>query len=112
MTTLTYLVPGLMAYAEEHGRDCGVVAPTRNTAIRRVLLRIAGKSAKLLGLEGGRVVAEVRRLLDDEKAYGEMTKKRNIYGDGQASHRIAQGIRHFFRQGAPPERFRADETAK
>jgi len=53
MTTLSRSGSGLTAEAEQHGRDCGVVAQTGNTPIRRIRLLIGGKSRNVyLKLEG------------------------------------------------------------
>ena len=53
MTTLIRPGSALTADAEEHGRDCGVVAQIGNTPIRRIRLLIGGKSRNVyLKLEG------------------------------------------------------------
>ncbi len=68
---------------------------------------LAAGAVKLVGLSRKKLVAEASRLLDDESAYAEMTKNRDLYGDGKASQRIVQSILHHFGQGDRPERFRA-----
>ena len=50
---------------------------------------IAAGTARLVGTDPDRIVAEVTRLLDDAAAYRTMAQARNPYGDGQASRRIA-----------------------
>ncbi len=45
-------------------------------------------TARLVGADDGRIVAEVSRLLDDEAAYAAMAARSNPYGDGHASERI------------------------
>ncbi|MBI1402049.1 MAG: UDP-N-acetylglucosamine 2-epimerase (non-hydrolyzing) [Porphyrobacter sp.] len=49
---------------------------------------IAG-TAKLVGADAQRIVAETSRLLDDPAAYRAMARAHNPYGDGLASGRIA-----------------------
>ncbi len=44
--------------------------------------------ARLVGTDGERIFTEAERLLTDERAYGEMARIRNPYGDGQAAGRI------------------------
>ena len=50
---------------------------------------IAAGTAKLVGTDADRIVAEVERLLDDADAYDAMAKAHNPFGDGQSSRRIA-----------------------
>ena len=47
----------------------------------------------LVGTDSTRIVKEVFRLLDDNKAYERMSHAHNPYGDGLASRRIASIIR-------------------
>jgi UDP-N-acetylglucosamine 2-epimerase (non-hydrolysing) len=53
-------------------------------------------TARLVGADEERIVAEVSRLLDDPEAYGRMSLIHNPYGDGRASGRIAGAILSFF----------------
>lgn len=46
-------------------------------------------TAKLIGTDGDRIVAEVSALLDDPAAYAAMARAHNPFGDGHASERIA-----------------------
>ena len=46
-------------------------------------------TAKLVGTDPERIVAEVTRLLDDEAAYAAMAQAHNPFGDGKSSVRIA-----------------------
>lgn len=46
-------------------------------------------TARLVGTDSGRIMAEVTRLLDDREAYGAMARAHNPYGDGHAAKRIA-----------------------
>jgi UDP-N-acetylglucosamine 2-epimerase (non-hydrolysing) len=52
---------------------------------------IAG-TAKLVGADRARIVAETLALLDDDAAYAAMARAHNPFGDGQASDRIADFI--------------------
>lgn len=75
---------------------------------RKVTERVEGVAAHgavLVGLDPERLVAEARRLLEDESAYRTMTRNRDVYGDGQASRRIVEAILHYFERGERPERF-------
>lgn len=46
-------------------------------------------TAKLIGTDPERIVAEVSTLLDDPAAYGAMARAHNPFGDGRAAARIA-----------------------
>lgn len=50
---------------------------------------VAAGTAKLVGTDSGRIVAEVTRLLEDAVAYQKMARVHNLYGDGKAAERIA-----------------------
>ena len=47
-------------------------------------------TAKLVGTDADRIVAEVERLLDDEAAYAAMARAHNPFGDGHSAARIAE----------------------
>ena len=49
---------------------------------------VAAGTAKLVGTDSARIVAEVTRLLDDAAAYEAMARAHNPYGDGQTSAQI------------------------
>ena len=49
-------------------------------------------TARLVGTERRRIVAEVERLLSDLAAYERMARAVNPYGDGHASQRIARAL--------------------
>jgi len=66
---------------------------------------VAACGAKLVGLSRERLVEEASLLLDNDAAYREMTRNRDLYGDGQASRRIVQAILHHFGRGDRPDRF-------
>jgi len=47
-------------------------------------------TAKLVGTDADRIVAEAARLLDDEAAYAAMARAHNPFGDGKAAARIVE----------------------
>lgn len=49
-------------------------------------------TARLVGTDAGRIVAEAERLLDDPASYSAMARTGNPYGDGEASGRIANEL--------------------
>ena len=51
---------------------------------------IAAGTARLVGTDAARIVAEAARLLDDPEAYGAMARAHNPFGDGKSAARIAQ----------------------
>lgn len=53
---------------------------------------IAAGTARLVGTDPDRIVAEVTRLLGDADAYRSMAKARSPYGDGGAARRIVAAI--------------------
>ena len=53
---------------------------------------VAAGTARLVGTDPGRIVAEASRLLDDESAYRAMAQVANPYGDGRAAQRIVQAL--------------------
>lgn len=53
---------------------------------------VAAGTARLVGADGERIVAETNRLLDDAQAYAAMAQAHNPYGDGKASERITEII--------------------
>ena len=57
---------------------------------------IAAGTARLVGTDQTRIVAETARLLTDPRAYAKMSRARNPYGDGQAAARIVAGLRFHF----------------
>ena len=63
-------------------------------------------TAKLAGVDYGRIVQLADQLLDDPAAYAQLAHAANPYGDGRACPRIADGILyHFGRRPRPPEPF-------
>ena len=56
---------------------------------------VAG-TAKLIGTDPDRIVAEVTTLLDDPVAYAAMARAHNPFGDGHASERIARLVANSF----------------
>ncbi len=57
---------------------------------------IAAGTAKLIGTDEDRIVAEIFALLDDEPAYAAMARAHNPFGDGHAAARIAKIIAEGF----------------
>ena len=53
---------------------------------------VAAGTAKLIGTDPQRIVAEVTTLLDDPAAYAAMAKAHNPFGDGHASARIVETL--------------------
>ena len=51
--------------------------------------------ARIIGTDCDVIVRHVDQLLEDERAYGEMTTKANPYGDGLASERIVEVLRNW-----------------
>lgn len=49
----------------------------------------AARTARLVGTDEDRIVAETTRLLDDPSAHAAMARAHNPYGDGRAAQRIA-----------------------
>jgi UDP-N-acetylglucosamine 2-epimerase (non-hydrolysing) len=53
---------------------------------------IEAGTALLVGTKPEIILAETRRLLDDEEAYTSMARAVNPFGDGHASERIVQAL--------------------
>jgi len=53
---------------------------------------IEAGNAILVGIDTGRIVAQVEHLLDDENAYRTMSLSHNPYGDGHAAKRISEHV--------------------
>ena len=53
---------------------------------------VAAGTARLVGADAVRIVAETSRLLDSSAAYEAMARAHNPYGDGTASRRIAERL--------------------
>jgi UDP-N-acetylglucosamine 2-epimerase (non-hydrolysing) len=53
---------------------------------------VTAGSAKLVGTNENRIVEEATRLLEDPAEYARMSQPRFVYGDGQASARIANRL--------------------
>ena len=51
---------------------------------------IAAGTARLVGTDADRIVAEAERLLDDSAAYEAMARAHNPFGDGRAAQRIVE----------------------
>jgi UDP-N-acetylglucosamine 2-epimerase (non-hydrolysing) len=59
---------------------------------------IEAGTLKLTGLQEETIYLLANELLTDPGAYEKMAKAVNPYGDGEASRRIAQAIRYYFKQ--------------
>ena len=57
---------------------------------------VAAGTVKIVGTDKQTIIDEATKLLTDEKAYGEMSKAANPYGDGKASERIVNAILYYF----------------
>lgn len=68
---------------------------------------VAMGTAKLVGTDQAKILAEASRLLDDPIAYQAMSQAINPYGDGHAAERIVQALRHYFGSGERPVAFDA-----
>ncbi|WP_163151324.1 non-hydrolyzing UDP-N-acetylglucosamine 2-epimerase [Anoxybacillus sp. MB8] len=67
---------------------------------------IEAGTLKLAGTDEQTIYALASELLTDEKAYEQMAKASNPYGDGWASKRIVEAIRYYFKQSdVPPTPF-------
>lgn len=55
---------------------------------------IEAGTVKLVGTDYDKIVGQISRLLENEKAYNEMSKATNPYGDGKACERIVDYITH------------------
>ncbi|NLC10634.1 MAG: UDP-N-acetylglucosamine 2-epimerase (non-hydrolyzing) [Firmicutes bacterium] len=62
-------------------------------------------TVKLVGTAQEDIFSATARLLDDPAAYRAMARAVNPYGDGRASQRILQAIRHHFGQAPRPKDF-------
>ncbi|HYD25569.1 MAG TPA: UDP-N-acetylglucosamine 2-epimerase (non-hydrolyzing) [Croceibacterium sp.] len=51
---------------------------------------VAAGTARLVGTDAGRIVAETERLLDDPAAYAAMARAHNPFGDGRSAARIVE----------------------
>jgi UDP-N-acetylglucosamine 2-epimerase (non-hydrolysing) len=56
---------------------------------------LAAGTARLVGTQRERIVAEASHLLDDMNAHTQMAKAVNPYGDGQAARRIVAALLHW-----------------
>ena len=64
---------------------------------------------KLVGTDPAVVKSTMTELLTNEHLYLEMANARNPYGDGRASERIVQAIKHYFGLGEAAEEFHEGE---
>ncbi|MCY0876642.1 MAG: UDP-N-acetylglucosamine 2-epimerase (non-hydrolyzing) [Firmicutes bacterium] len=73
---------------------------------------ITAGTLKLAGTERAQIVAMATELLSDPVAHQDMAVAASPYGDGQASARIVQALRHYFGQGEKPETFHPRPKAR
>ncbi|MED1420772.1 non-hydrolyzing UDP-N-acetylglucosamine 2-epimerase [Bacillus smithii] len=67
---------------------------------------IEAGTLKLAGVEEERIYRLTKELLTNPHEYEEMAKAVNPYGDGEASRRIAEAVRYYFkRTSQKPDRF-------
>ncbi|TDL87335.1 UDP-N-acetylglucosamine 2-epimerase (non-hydrolyzing) [Vibrio vulnificus] len=67
---------------------------------------IAAGTLRLAGTDEQTIYDLAHELLTDQEVHEKMSKASNPYGDGNASVRIAEAIRYFFKQvNMPPTRF-------
>ncbi|MEC0346944.1 non-hydrolyzing UDP-N-acetylglucosamine 2-epimerase [Peribacillus frigoritolerans] len=67
---------------------------------------IAAGTLKLAGTDEKTIYDLAHELLTDQEVHEKMSKASNPYGDGNASVRIAEAIRYYFKQvNMPPTRF-------
>ena len=59
---------------------------------------IEAGTLKLAGTEEETIYSMAKELLTDQIQYDKMAKAANPYGDGQASRRICEAIRYYFKQ--------------
>ena len=53
-------------------------------------------TVKLVGLDGKKIIAAAKKLIDSKTAYTKMATATNPYGDGHASERTVQAIKKYF----------------
>lgn len=58
---------------------------------------IAAGTAKLVGTDGQRIVAEVTKLLESDSEYAKMAESKNPYGDGRSSQHILTSVLKFLK---------------
>jgi UDP-N-acetylglucosamine 2-epimerase (non-hydrolysing) len=69
---------------------------------------VAAGTARLVGTDRDRIVADVHRLLHDPAAYAAMANAVNPYGDGRAAERSCQAIARFLGLGTTVHEFVPD----
>lgn len=58
---------------------------------------VAAGTAKLVGANEQRILLEVNNLLESDAEYSKMAERKNPYGDGEASQKIAESIFNFLK---------------
>lgn len=64
--------------------------PVKRKETTERLEGIEAGTARLVGTDRNRIVAEIFSLLDDKDAYDAMARAHNPFGDGHAAERIAE----------------------
>lgn len=57
---------------------------------------VTAGTVKIVGTDKNTIIEEATKLLTDEKAYAEMSRAANPYGDGNACERIVEAILYYF----------------
>jgi UDP-N-acetylglucosamine 2-epimerase len=86
------IVPDSRSVQEEAPSLGKPVLVTRDTTERPEAVE-AG-TVELVGTDGDELLRRLGLLLDDDAAYQRMSRAHNPYGDGQASARIVERLRH------------------
>jgi len=59
---------------------------------------VSAGNAKIIGTDVIKIVSNCQRLLDSKKIYSQMSKKRNIFGNGRSAVKIKKRIDDFLRR--------------
>jgi UDP-N-acetylglucosamine 2-epimerase (non-hydrolysing) len=66
---------------------------------------VAAGTVRMAGIEYKDIYKLTTELLNNENEYKKMAHAANPYGDGKASQRIAQALKHYFMSGERPNEF-------
>lgn len=100
---LSYLLITDSGGVQEEGPSLGKPILVLREKTERPEAVLAG-TVQLVGTDTARIVSAATLLLDDPNAYQAMARRHNPYGDGQASHRIANILDQYFTgQGTPAQ---------
>lgn len=73
---------------------------------------IEAGTLRLVGTDRSQIYEIVSMLLTDSQEYGKMSVAASPYGDGRASERIVEALRHYFGSGDRPLPFTPQKDAK